>query len=83
MKERVRSCLGFIFVMQLLLMAGQAQSFVVMRTIVQTTQSNSTTLVEHSCKLSNLDRKFEAIFESRFTPEFSSDLKEYIVHGNR
>lgn len=77
MKERVRSCLGFIFVMQLLLMAGQAQSFVVMRTIVQTTQSNARTLTDHSNRLALHDKQLDAMLEGAFPPDFAKQVRKY------
>lgn len=75
MKERVRSCLGFIFVMQLLLMAGQAQSFVVMRTIVQATQSNAKTLADHSSRLALHDKQLDAMLEGSFPPDFAKQVR--------
>lgn len=78
MKQRVSSCLAFIVVLQLILIGGQAELFVVTNKIIKTTQSNATTLAEHSTKLAKHEQNFQQILEGTFSPEFANKVRKYL-----
>jgi hypothetical protein len=77
MKQKVSSCLGFIFVLQLLLIAGQAQSFVLLNTVVKTTKANAITLADHSTRLALHDKQLDAMLEGTFPHEFAKQVRKY------
>jgi len=77
MKQRVSSCLCFILVLQLLLIAGQAQSFVLLNTVIKTTKSNAITLADHSTRLALHDKQLDAMLEETFPHEFAKQVRKY------
>lgn len=75
MKEKLRSFFVFVLFLQVLLMLGQMEGFVILRKIDKATQSNSKTLELHSTKLVRHDQQFDAIFESTFSKEFADKIR--------
>ena len=75
MKEKLRSVLVLIVVLQVLLMFGQMEGFVIMRKIDKSTHLNAVTLAEHSTKLVRHDLQFDAILDGTFSKEFADKIR--------
>lgn len=46
-------------------------------TIVQTTQSNSKALADHSSRLALHDKQLDAMLEGTFSPDFAKQVRKY------